>query len=112
MRRASEVRRRAVQRLIDIAGRSYDVELTIARGSIDVLVRQALTAAAGDQALIDEIKQTLWPEAGASRQTIATVDATHHDGPAHGSPSPEAGPSPRSATVAELEDLMQEVLHP
>lgn len=77
---AAQVRRDAVARLGEIAGydERLDVDLTLARpDALQMLVRQALRAAIGNDELLDEIR-TLHP-IGRDRAS-AVIDAQHAGG--------------------------------
>ena len=101
---ASELRREAVRRLAFVAGydERLDVEATLARRpAVDVLVRQALRAAADDELLLDEIRE-LAPIAGGRAWVLD--DALHE---ARALPEPTPDPT---LTLAELEATIKEVL--
>lgn len=96
---AKQLRRDAVRRLADIAGYDHrlDVDLTLARGNaVQVLIRQALKVAVGNELLLEEVRM-LAPI--LSRSWAAGHDATH----VHG--LPEATPDPDQPPPISLDDL-------
>ena len=103
---AAQVRRDAVARLGDIAGYDdrLDVDLTLARpDALQMLVRQALREASGDDELLDEIR-TLFP-IGRDRAS-AVIDAQQ----AGGIGALVGDDRPPAPTQDEFEDAVATVL--
>lgn len=101
---AAQLRRDAVARIGQIAGYDdrLDVDLTIARGSLQVLARQALRAAAGDEGLLDEVRDLARL---VGRDVVPIVDATHEGVDVH-DPATEDAPMSTDQMLAAITEVL------
>lgn len=102
---AAQLRRDAVVRLGEIAGYDdrLDVDLTLARpDALQVLVRQALRAAAGDEPLLEEVRR-LFPIGRG--ETVPVVDATHEGAEIHDQVD-EAAPMSTDQMLAAITEVL------
>lgn len=108
---AAQLRRDAVARIAEIAGYDLDrlnVDLVLARGdSLQVLVRQALRKATGDQLLLEEIA-LLFPIGRG--QAVALDDAIHQHGLPQPTPTSQAATDGPTMSLDELAQVLQETL--
>lgn len=107
---AAQMRREAVARLAEIAGYDHrlDVGLTLARSeALQVLVRQALKAAAGDQLLLEEVRM-LHPVGRGD--AVALDDAIHQHGLPEATPTRTPADAGDPSTTEDLATVLQEIL--
>jgi len=104
MTTATEMRHDAVARLAEIAGydERLDVDKTLARKqAVEVLIRQALRKATGDELMLGEVRELGGVALG---RAWLLDDAIHERG------LPEATPATARMTLEEFDQVVEEAL--